>query len=155
MNGAIPFTLRIRRQKSVRGFGHVTRKFHVYGKIRFDGEFVHLEWTGTVQVETKEMFDADRETVTVPLETVEVPVSALDEAGLRGGWILPRIELRERTLAALADVPSERHGRLRLFIARSDRERAAALVREITTRLADPAFANSDPGSRSGLISGA
>ena len=137
MSGGVSFRLRIRRQRAVQGLGRVTRRFRVHGNVYFGGGTLTIEWTGTMTIETRQLFEVGNETVTVPLEALDVAASDLRSARLRGGWILPFIELEERALAALDPVPSENHGLLRLWISRGDRERAARLVAAVQAAISD------------------
>jgi hypothetical protein len=77
---------------------------------------------------TANLLSRHSETVGIPPESLTLAPGALAAIRLRGGWWFPHIVLTGHRLAALAVVPGEDRGTVRLWIARGDRAAAAALV---------------------------
>jgi len=105
--------------------------------MRVEKGQLHLEWAGTGRRVTADFFHRRSETVGIPPEELVLDPAALRAVRLLGGWWLPCVELTGRRLATLSVVPGERAGSVRLWIARSDRRTAGALVWALTSLLHD------------------
>jgi hypothetical protein len=124
----LPFALRIPKKDtwSLGQFTSTTYRFQ--GRMRLGEAGLAIEWSGTAKVEEVGVGGVNEETVTLPHESVDLPLDTIARARLRGGWWLPRIEITCGDLESLRTVPSEDGGRVSFWIARSDRGRGQELV---------------------------
>ncbi len=102
--------------------------FAFHGLVHFDGRLLHLEWTGTAATDEVEGTSVRSDLMALPAESLSVPLERLRSVRLAGGWWRPRLEIAGNDMQALAAVPSEEAGTVRLWIRRRDRRLAAALA---------------------------
>jgi hypothetical protein len=128
MTVVLPFKLKVPGKDEFQGADITSVSYRFHGLLRLDGTDLHIEWAGTAHVDEVGTLNVRSETLPLPSETLDLPVSRLATVEVRGGWLRPRLEITATDLAALAVVPGEAQGRVRFWIARSHREQAAALV---------------------------
>lgn len=144
MTAPLPFTLKVPGMDTVSGADVSSTSYRFHGLLRFDGHSLHLEWAGTADIDEVSGLDVRSETVALPTETLSLPVHRLRSAVLRAGWWRPHLELTGSDLAALAIVPGEQLGRLRLWLARDDREHARRVVEGLREAIATPLLDEGD-----------
>jgi len=128
MTVVLPFKLKVPGKDEFQGADITSVSYRFHGLLRLDGTDLHIEWAGTAHVDEVGTLNVRSETLPLPSETLDLPVSRLATVEVRGGWLRPRLEITATDLAALAVVPSEAQGRVRFWIARSHRQQAAALA---------------------------
>jgi len=96
--------------------------------MRFDGDTLHLEWSGTAATDEVEGVSVRSDIMALPAEAIAIPLERLRTVKLAGGWWRPRLEITGNDMVALAEVPSEEGGRVRFWLSRGDRALAAGLV---------------------------
>lgn len=132
---SLPFVLKVPTRDSVTPVGFATTTFKFRGLLRAAEEGLHLAWTGTARVEKFGFTGIGDETLTLPDEELVLPYGRLREIRLEGSWVLPRLLLVGNDLDGLRMVPGEDGGRLSLWLARRDRQDAAALVEQVRALL--------------------
>jgi len=128
MDAPLPFTLRVPGKDTVSGADVSSTTYRFHGLLHFDGASLHLEWTGTADIDEVAGADVRSETVALPAESLALPVHRIRSVVLHTGWWRPHLELNGGDLHALAIVPSEQRGRVRLYLSRGDRELARQVV---------------------------
>lgn len=102
--------------------------FAFHGLMHFDGTALHIEWGGTAATDVVEGVSVRSGIISLPPESVVIPVSRLRSVKLAGGWWRPRLELTGNDVTALAVVPSEAAGLVRFWVTRGDRRLAGELA---------------------------
>jgi hypothetical protein len=125
---SLPFTLRLPDKDAYSLSQLTSTKYRFHGRMRLTGEVLLIEWSGTAVVEEVGLLGVTEETVTLPHESLALPVEGIAAVRLLGGWWRPRVEITGSDLESLRLVPSEDGGRVCFWIARSDRARATELV---------------------------
>jgi hypothetical protein len=144
----LPFRIRVPGYDSIDTQGIVSISIKLEGLLSLFDDVLSLEWTATRQVESVSLSGIRDEVDESPVGRCEIPLSAVLEARLCGGWWAPRLELRARTLDAFEEVPTAKRGVARLRIRRSDRKHARVLCTAIENarRLSDGHHAELQPG---------
>jgi hypothetical protein len=125
----LPFRLKVPGKDNRAGESVISwTTFAFRGLMRFDGDLLHLEWSGTAATDEVEGASVRSDVVALPAESVAIPLERLRTVKLAGGWWRPRLEITGNDMAALAEVPSEEGGRVRFWLRRGDRALAAELV---------------------------
>ena len=131
----LPFRLK-RPGWDTMGFSGIESVSHrADGLLRLSDHGITLEWA---EVQTVEQLSFDRVGTDVnqlPAEWLELPLDRLTGAWLVGGWWLPRLELRARSMEDFKDVPGVRGVTLTLRIQRRDRPLAQAITAALTSRI--------------------
>lgn len=138
MNPVLPFRLKIPGKDEFVGLRAESTSFQFHGLARLDGAVLHLEWAGTAHVQGVDALSIRDEKLFLPAESLELPVERLRAAEVAGRWWRSRLELSARELHALAIVPSEELGVVRLWFRRRDRELASALAADLSRAIAAP-----------------
>jgi hypothetical protein len=138
MNPVLPFRLKIPGKDEFVGLRAESTSFQFHGLARLDGAVLHLEWAGTARVQRVDPLSIRDESLRLPAESLEIPVWSLRRAEVAGRWWRLRLELSARELHALAIVPSEDRGVVRLWFRRRDRAFASALAADLTRAIAAP-----------------
>lgn len=125
---SLPFRLKVPGKDALTATTASSTKFRFHGLLHVLDDAIRLEWTGTARVEQVSLLAVKEQTLALPDESLTLPFSRIREFGLRGGWLRPYLELMGNDLEALRIVPSEEHGRVRLWLARRDRRLAAEIV---------------------------
>lgn len=125
---SLPFRLKVPGKDAMTATSASSTWFRFHGLLHLLDSALRLEWTGTAKVEEVSLLSVEEETVTLPDESLTLPLARLRKLELRGGWLRPHLELMGNDLEALRIVPSEEAGRVRLWIARRDRRLAAQIV---------------------------
>ncbi len=125
----LPFSLKVPSRDNLSGEAVISwTDFAFHGLMRFDGEVLQIEWSGTAATDEVEGAAVRSEILALPAEAVAIPLERLRTVKLAGGWWRPRLEITGNDMAALAEVPSEEGGRVRFWLRRGDRALAAELV---------------------------
>lgn len=127
----LPFRLKVPGVDEFRGLSAVSMSYRFHGLLRLEHQELTIEWGGSASVEVVGADGVRDDRLALPSEQLTVPVGWLYRAKLAGGWWRPRVEVQARLLDALAIVPSEEHGLVRFWYARSD----GALARDFTAAL--------------------
>ena len=127
MSGELPFRLKVSGTDEVQGFRAVSTSFRFHGWLRLDGAQLRIEWDGFARVQDVGAASIRDKRLSLPAETLIVPVARLRRAELLGGWWRPRLAISARDVRALALVPSEELGTVQFWYARRDRLCAVAL----------------------------
>ena len=131
MTSPLPFTLRIPNKDQWSLTHFTSTKFRFRGRIRLTDGGLLIEWSGVAKVEEVGLLGVNEDTVSLPHESLTLPLDAIATARLQGGWWLPRLEITSTDLESLRTVPSEDGGRVRFWIERGDRREARHLVRQL------------------------
>jgi hypothetical protein len=131
MTAPLPFTLRIPDKDDLSLTRFTSTRFRFQGRMRLTGDGLMIEWGGVAKVEELGMLGMNEETVSLPHESLTLPLDAIATARLRGGWWRPRLEITSSDLETLRTVPSEDGGRVSFWIERGDRRGASNLVRQL------------------------
>jgi len=110
--------------------------FRIHGMASLDGEALRLEWTGIGTIDSVTGTEVQGETVTLPIDSLTIPLQALRTVRLLGGWWRPRLEITANDLSVLRSVPGEEGARVTLWLVRGDRRLAASLVDAVRTAVA-------------------
>jgi hypothetical protein len=141
VTAVLPFRLRPASETQVEPWHTKTVSYRIHGLVRIEAGALVLEWSGAAEVvETKGTGTRVKEE-TLPVRTINVPVTRVARLALEGRWWRWRVVLRATDLAALAEVPGARHGALTLWIARRDRALATELITTLEIQQADAALA--------------
>jgi hypothetical protein len=143
----LPFRIRVPGHDSIDTQGVVSITIKLEGLLTLIDEAISLEWTATRQIESVSLNGIRDEVDESPVGRCVIPVSAILEARMRGGWWAPRLELRARTLDAFEDIPTAKQGVARLKLRRSDRKHARVICNAIKNakRLSDGQHAELPP----------
>jgi hypothetical protein len=133
----LPFTLPVPGRDKVDLTGAYSTAFKFHGFVYLEEDGLRLEWSGVAQVDEVGLLSVEEREVPLPEEELFVPFEGLREVRMRGFGPWRSLELVEARLGVLRMVPGELRGRLRLRIARRDRPRAEALVREFVGRMGE------------------
>jgi hypothetical protein len=131
---SLPFRLRVPGKDALTAIRASSTTFRFHGLLHLLDDAIRLEWTGTANVEEVSLLTVKEETLALPDEFLTLPLARLRTIELRGGWLLPYLELMGNALDALRIVPGEDRGRVRLWLARRDRPLAAGMVAAIRAR---------------------
>jgi hypothetical protein len=131
MASILPFKLKVPGSDEFKSFAAVSTSYRFHGFLRLDHESLTIEWGGVAQRQEVGI-DVRDEKIALPDEQLVVPLSALYRARLAGGWWRPRLEVQARQVNALAFVPSEDHGTVAFWYARSDGRLAHAFATELS-----------------------
>jgi hypothetical protein len=131
----LPFRLKVPGKDALTATEASSTSFRFHGLLHLLEDTLLLEWTGLAQVERVSLLDVEEETVTFPAEELTLPLARVRRLRLRGGWLLPHLELMGNDLDALRIVPSEEAGRVHLWLARRDRRLAAAIAARVEALL--------------------
>jgi hypothetical protein len=140
MNPILPFRLKVPGIDEVRDFEAVSISYRFTGRAALEGDELHLEWRGEAQVEEVGLLNVEDKKVSLPHESLVVPVHDLMRATLAGGWWRPRVTLHARNLGLLSIVPGEEGGVLNLWYARRDGLAAKQLVDALNSAMTQPRF---------------
>lgn len=125
----LPFTLKVPSRDILRGESTVSwTTFTFQGLMHFDGSALHIEWSGIAATDEVEGVSVRSDVMSLPAESVVIPLSRLRSVKLLGGWWRPRLELTGNDMTALAVVPSETASRVYFWIRRGDRRLAGDLA---------------------------
>ena len=125
---ALPFSLRVPGKDVVELSHASSTQFKFHGFLRVgDGELL-FEWSGTAKVEEVGLLGVDTRTLSLPYESLALSLDRIGAIALRGGWWRPYLEVTGNDLKALRIIPGEGQGRVRLWLTRSHRELAAAVI---------------------------
>ena len=138
MNPVLPFRLKVPGKDEFVGVRVESTSFQFHGLARLDGALLNLEWAGTARVQGVDALSIRDDKLSLPAESLELPVDRLRTAEVLGRWWRLRLELSARELRALAIVPSEDSGVVRLWFRRRDRQVAVALAADLTRAIAAP-----------------
>ncbi len=105
------------------------------GLLHLDEGILTLEWAATRRTERVAVTGVGTDVERSPIATLEVPVEWIAGVRLRGGWWLPRLELRGRRLDVFEGIPGARPEVVRLRIRRRDRAHARAFAAAIESAL--------------------
>ncbi len=125
---AIPFTLKVPGKEDMTWSEIASTSYRFRGFLRLEAETLLLEWAGSAAVEEVGLTGVRTEQVALPSESLTVPLSDIRTLQLAGGWLRPRVEITANDLDLLRYVPGEEGGRVRLWLARRDREAARRLL---------------------------
>lgn len=128
MTPPLPFTLRVPGKDNISGADVSSTTFRFHGLLHIDGDALLVEWAGTADIDEVSGLDVRSETISLPAETLAVPMDRLGRVELHAGWWRPHLEIAGADLTALATVPSEQKGRVRFWLARGDRPLAARIA---------------------------
>lgn len=117
--------------------------FRLNGLLTFDGQALHIEWSGTGLLDSVTGAEVESSTVAIPREHLAIPLVRIRSVRLRGGWWRPRLEVSGNDLEALCGVPSEEGGRVFFWLDRRERKLAEELV--IALRVAAHTLGAADP----------
>lgn len=138
---SLPFHLRVPGEDVVDLQGARSVSYRVEGLLHFVGATLTLEWAGTRTTQRASLTRMGTEVEPLPLELLEVPASWLAEVRLRGGWWLPRLELRARRLDAFDALPAARPGVASLRVRRRHLALARAMAAAIEAARAEALLA--------------
>jgi len=131
MNSLLPFILQIPSKDEWSLTRFTSTKFRFRGRMHVSEGSLVIEWSGVATVEEVGLLGVNENTVSLPHESLTLPLSAIATARLRGGWWRPRVEITSVHLESLRTVPSEDGGQVTFWIERSDRREARNLVRAL------------------------
>ena len=131
---SLPFRLRVPGKDALTATRAASTTFRFHGLLHLLDDAIRLEWTGTAEVEEVSLLAVKQETLALPDEVLALPLARVRSIELRGGWLLPYLELMGNDLEALRIVPGESRGRVRLWLARRDRPLAAEIVAAVRAR---------------------
>ncbi len=134
----LPFTLKVPGKDDITGADISSTTFRFHGLLRFDGQELLLEWAGTADIDEVSGLDVRSETISLPAESLAVPIERIRTVELHPGWWRPHLEVTGSDLGALATVPSEQRGRVRFWLSRPDRPLAARVADAIRLALLRP-----------------
>lgn len=134
MSSPLPFTLRIPDKDDWSLTQFTSTKFRFRGRMHVSEGGLVIEWSGVATVEAVGLLGLNQETVSLPHESLTLPLSAIATARLRGGWWRPRVEVTSADLESLRTVPSEDGGQVTFWIEGADRREARNLVRLLNRR---------------------
>ena len=134
MSSPLPFTLRIPDKDDWSLTQFTSTKFRFRGRMHVSEGGLVIEWSGVATVEAVGLLGLNEETVSLPHESLTLPLSAIATARLRGGWWRPRVEVTSVDLESLRTVPSEDGGQVTFWIEGADRREARNLVRLLNRR---------------------
>ena len=148
---SLPFRLSIAGSDAIDAEGMRSVSYKLEGRVHFDHDVLHFEWAGSrntrqVSFSMPAWFVAAVKIGTdvseSPVGTATVPVDAIIDVRVRGGWWWPQIVLRSSSVEAFEEIPSGRSGTLILKIRRADRGQARAFAETlnvaVTTRTLGP-----------------
>lgn len=127
----LPFRLRVPNRDAVTLTEASSTTFRFEGRLGLTPAGLHLRWRGVAKVEAVGLTGVRDEELPLPLEELDLPLASLASIALRGGWFWPNVELMGADMDTLGVVPGESLGRVRLWIARSDRRLARQLVETV------------------------
>ena len=134
MSSPLPFTLRIPDKDDWSLTQFTSTKFRFRGRMHVSEGGLVIEWSGVATVEAFGLLGLNQESVSLPHESLTLPLSAIATSRLRGGWWRPRVEVTSVDLESLRTVPSEDGGQVAFWIERADRREARNLVRLLNRR---------------------
>ena len=134
MSSPLPFTLRIPDKDDWSLTQFTSTQFRFRGRMHVSEGGLVIEWSGVARVEAVGLLGLNQETVSLPHESLTLPLSAIATARLRGGWWRPRVEVTSADLESLRTVPSEDGGQVTFWIEGADRREARNLVRLLNRR---------------------
>lgn len=131
----LPFRLKVAGADEFKDFVAISTSYKFQGLLTLEDDELRIQWAGTAHVQEVATIDVRDEKIPLPDEELILPVSELYRAKLAGGWWRPRVMLQVRTINALQMVPSEDHGVVNFWYARSDGRAAADLVSRLTSAI--------------------
>ncbi len=137
MSDVIPFTLKVSGKDQFRGVNAISTSYRFYGRLRFDGASLWIEWSGTYRVQEVGALTVRDDVAPLPNESLMVPLARVLNVRFRGGWLRPRLELAGRDLAVFETVPGEDAGTARLWLSRQDRGIAESLASRVNRAIAE------------------
>ena len=162
---SLPFRLSVPGEDVIDAEGVRSVSYKLEGRVHFDHDLLRFEWAGsrtTEQVSFKWItwivarIQIGTDVSESPVGTAAVPVDAIIDVRVRGGWWWPQIVLRSHSLETFAEIPSARPGTLILKIRRADREQARAFAETLnvaattgTLEAGQPQAALENPDSES------
>ena len=139
----VPFRLGLAGEETLDSRGIRSVAYKVDGMLHLDHDNLTLEWAVDRHTESIGLGGVKTDVEKFDYEDLVVPLSWLMEARLTR--FPRRLRLRAKHLDAFEGVPGEKPGRIALKIRRSDRHRAAAMVRAINLARVQ-ALEYTDPG---------
>lgn len=130
----IAFSLKVAGKDEVTVTRVASTGYRFRGFLTLEGDTLVLEWNGTATVDEVGLVGARTLELSLPAESIILPLRELRELRLTGGWLRPAIQLTASALGEIRLVPSEEGGLVRCFIARRDRKEAAQLVSDALAR---------------------
>lgn len=127
----VPFRLKVPGQDHSSGGTVAWTTFQVHGLASLDGQSVRLEWSGSGTLDRVRGMDVQSEVISLPIESLLLPLPDLRSIQLIGGWLRPRIEITANELAVLGPIPGAHDGRIHLWLARGDRRLASTLIQAV------------------------
>ena len=100
----------------------------VHGILYLDASMATLEWITTRHSEQVSFSSVDVDDDETEPEALDLPVSWIADATLKGGWWRPRLVILARRLDAFDGVPGARPGTITLHLRRRDRQVAGAMA---------------------------
>lgn len=131
LHAPVPFSFRLPRRNRLGTEGAQTVDRQVRGLIHFTGKALIIEWITTETTRRLTLKGLRTEVDDLPLETLEIPIRAVVEVKVEGGWWRPRVVIRAERKGLFEGVPGASAQQLELRIARGDREIAEQLCAEV------------------------
>jgi hypothetical protein len=131
---SLPFALKVPGKDSVTVTRVSSTTFRFHGLLRLEEHTLLIDWSGTAEIDEVGMLNVTSEVLSLPHESLALPLGLVRRIALRGGWWRPCLEIAGNDLETLRVIPSEDRGQVRLWISRRDRQLAARFVAEVLQR---------------------
>jgi len=129
----LPFRISVPGYDSFDSDGILSITIKLEGLLSLLEDRVSLEWSAIKEVDSVSFDGISADVDESPVARCEIPFAHIFDARVVGGWWVPRLVLRARSLRAFEDIPTAQNGVAKLRIRRKDRARA----REICAAIAN------------------
>lgn len=124
----VPFYLPLPGRDTLGLDGAQSISYRVHGMLHLDDDMATFEWITTRHSEQVSFFGVDVDDEETQPELLDLPVSWIAGAALKGAWWRPRLVLRSRRLDAFDGAPGGGRGTITLRIRREDRQVARTMA---------------------------